>query len=146
MYRSGLLPEALTFQQDDRITEFGIGLTNIVSRPTAGSADLSKAELQEGATELRRKILEFRPKIVAFNGLGIYEAFSKSKNFELGKQEQCFQGTDIILYVMPSSSPRGSKWPRMEDKLKFYEGLTYLRDFVKGELEVLVEEKVVFPK
>ncbi|GAU91182.1 hypothetical protein RvY_03489 [Ramazzottius varieornatus] len=146
LYRSGLVPEPLTFNDDDRITEFGIGLTNIVGRPTAGSADITKAELKEGALELRRKILQYRPRIVAFNGLGIYEAFYGKKYFQLGRQEDYLQGTDIVLYVMPSSSPRGSKWPRLEDKLRFYEGLAHLRDFLNGKVNALVEEKVIFPK
>jgi thymine-DNA glycosylase len=136
----------LTFKDDVRILDFNFGLTNIVSRPSVGSSDLSKAELEAGAVELRRKIVQYGPKIVAFNGLGIYETFAGRKDFLLGKQPIPLTGTDIVLYVMPSSSPRGSKWPRMQDKLKFYQGLLHLRDFLLGKVVRLDSDKVVFSK
>ncbi|XP_055332912.1 G/T mismatch-specific thymine DNA glycosylase-like [Paramacrobiotus metropolitanus] len=147
LHLSGLVPEPLTFHDDARITEFGIGLTNIVSRPSSSSSELSKAELREGAAEVRRKMVEYEPKIVVFNGVGIYEAFSGTKTFRLGRQEQVLKGrtgSDILLYVMPSSSPRGSKWPRLEDKLKFYQGVVHLREFIQGKVEKLEMDKVVF--
>ncbi|OQV24728.1 putative G/T mismatch-specific thymine DNA glycosylase [Hypsibius exemplaris] len=147
LHLSGLVPEALTFHDDIRILDFNIGLTNIVSRPSQSSSDLSKTELKEGAVELRRKILQYRPRIVVFNGLGIYEAFTGGKEFSLGKQPEPLSGApDVQLYVMPSSSPRGTKWPRLQDKLKFYQGIAHLRDFLLGKVTALQVEKVVFAK
>jgi len=36
MYESGVIPEALTHNDDMRIIEFGIGMTDLVKRPTRG--------------------------------------------------------------------------------------------------------------
>ena len=36
LYLSGLVPEPLSPEDDDRIHDFGIGLTNMVARPTRG--------------------------------------------------------------------------------------------------------------
>ena len=36
LFESGLVPERLTFEHDDRLPEFGFGITNIVPRPTPG--------------------------------------------------------------------------------------------------------------
>ena len=44
LYEARLVPEALTYAEDYRIVEFGIGLTDLVKRPSRSSADLSRAE------------------------------------------------------------------------------------------------------
>jgi hypothetical protein len=36
LFEAGLVPEPLTFEDDDRLPEFGFGITNIVPRPTPG--------------------------------------------------------------------------------------------------------------
>src|SRR5215204_1859247 len=45
---SGLVPEEINFEQDDRLPEFGFGITNLVARPTPGINDLDPAEYGEG--------------------------------------------------------------------------------------------------
>lgn len=48
MYLSGLIPKPFTAFDDFRLLEYGIGFTNMVSRTTRGSSDLSKKEIKEG--------------------------------------------------------------------------------------------------
>src|SRR5688572_30117004 len=67
LYESGLLPEPLTFAEDHRVLEYGIGLTNLVDRTTREAGELSRAEMAEGAASLKAKLLHYRPKIVCFN-------------------------------------------------------------------------------
>src|SRR5687768_17943372 len=40
LYDSRLVPTPITFEDDDRLPEFGFGITNIVARPTPGMNDL----------------------------------------------------------------------------------------------------------
>ncbi|CAF5130397.1 unnamed protein product, partial [Rotaria magnacalcarata] len=87
----------------------------------------------------------YRPKIVAFNGRGIYEVYAGNKHFHYGKQPELFLGTDTHVFVMPSSSARCSQLPRAEDKLPFYVGLRKLRDFLNGTLQSLNEADITFP-
>src|SRR5688572_9055655 len=61
LYDSGLVPERLTFAEDHRVLEFGIGLTNLVDRPSRSADELSAAEMQAGAESLRAKLLAYRP-------------------------------------------------------------------------------------
>lgn len=45
---SGLTPQLFTAYDDFEMLNYGMGFTNIVARTTRGSADLSKAEIEEG--------------------------------------------------------------------------------------------------
>src|SRR5258705_13461704 len=44
LFESGLLPERVTYEDDDRLTEWGYGITNLIARPTPGINDLRPAE------------------------------------------------------------------------------------------------------
>ena len=68
------MPERITFEDDDRLPEFGYGITNIVPRPTPGIDTIAPAEYVAGRVRLRRKILRFRPPIVAMVGVTVYRA------------------------------------------------------------------------
>ena len=72
LFESGLVPERLTFADDDRLPEWGYGVTNLVARPTAGIGDLDPEELLAGRDALVRKIRRLRPRIVALVGTTVY--------------------------------------------------------------------------
>ncbi len=42
------------------------------------------------------KIKAFAPRIAVFNGKGIYEVFSNSKDVHFGKQKDVIEGTDTV--------------------------------------------------
>ncbi|CAF1149238.1 unnamed protein product [Rotaria magnacalcarata] len=145
LHMSDLIPNAFTADNDFRMPQYGIGFTNIVQRPSKAGSDITKDEITAGAELLMQKIKMYRPKIVAFNGRGIYEVYAGNKHFHYGKQPELFLGTDTHVFVMPSSSARCSQLPRAEDKLPFYVGLRKLRDFLNGTLQSLNEADITFP-
>nr|KAG5702261.1 hypothetical protein BaRGS_030616 [Batillaria attramentaria] len=102
-------------------------------------------EIKEGAEILKEKLREYRPKIAAFNGKGIYEIFSGSKNIYFGKQPEFIEGTNTIAFVMPSSSARCAQLPRAIDKVPFYDALRKLRDHLVGRIPQLDDAEVTFP-
>src|SRR3954471_10672596 len=71
---SGLVPERLTYEHDDRLPEFGYGITNIVARPTASIATLRPDEYVAGRAKLRAKVRRYRPQVVAMVGLTVFRA------------------------------------------------------------------------
>jgi TDG/mug DNA glycosylase family protein len=131
LFESGLVSEPLTYADDQRVLEWDIGLTNICDRTTRSQADLTLDELREGAATLRRKLLRFRPRVVAFNGMGIYEAFSGRRGVRPGLQDETLDG-DLLLFVLPSSSGRTAAylWP---EKLALFRELKALVDRVAAE-------------
>jgi double-stranded uracil-DNA glycosylase len=74
LYAAGIVPQPITHEDDVRLPEWGIGMTNLVARPSPGIDDLSPAEYLEGWAILERKIAHFRPEIVAFVGVTMYRA------------------------------------------------------------------------
>jgi mismatch-specific thymine-DNA glycosylase len=119
LYESGLVPERLTYEDDWRAPEFGIGLTNLVARASPIMDDLSLEEMREGATALREKILRYQPRIVCFNGKRIFEVFA-GRRCELGLQPE--QVGRSRLFAMPSTSARTASYQR-EDKLAYFRQL-----------------------
>src|SRR6185436_6421379 len=63
LYESRLVPEAITYEDDDRLSEFGFGITNICARATPGIDTLEPHEYIAGRVKLRRKIARYRPPI-----------------------------------------------------------------------------------
>ncbi|XP_054708951.1 uncharacterized protein LOC129218656 [Uloborus diversus] len=145
LFLAGLIPEPMSAVDDFKLISHGIGFTNIVSRPTKGSADLSRKEIREGAEILLSKLRKYQPKIAVFNGKMIYEVFSGKKNFDFGRQPDPIQGTGISVFVMPSSSARCAQLPRAVDKVPFYIALKKLRDHLCGALPDLDFSEVSFP-
>src|SRR5688572_12101241 len=77
LYKSGVVPEELTCQDDKRIIEFGIGLTDLVKRSTRGEDEIERQEFAEGRILLAQKLEEYSPRVVAFNGKNVYERFAQ---------------------------------------------------------------------
>jgi mismatch-specific thymine-DNA glycosylase len=119
LYESGLVPEPLTYEDDWRVPELGIGLTNLVARASPAMDDLSLKEMREGAALLREKILRYQPRIVCFNGKRIFEVFA-GRRCQLGLQPERVGRSR--LFVMPSTSARTASYQR-EDKLAFFRQL-----------------------
>ncbi len=119
LHQSGLVPEPLTYEDDRRVTEFGIGLTNLVARPSPSMDDLSLEEMREGAARLREKIMRYQPRIVCFNGKRIFEVFA-GRRCDLGLQPERVGRSR--LFVMPSTSARTASYQR-EDKLAYFRRL-----------------------
>jgi len=122
LHECGLVAEPLTYEQDARVLEWDIGLTNMVSRPSPSISDLSLDELRAGARVLRRKLLACRPKLVCFNGKRIYEVFV-GHPCSFGLQPERIG--DAAVYVMPSTSARTAAYQRA-DKLRYFRELRRL--------------------
>jgi mismatch-specific thymine-DNA glycosylase len=130
MNESGVLPVPLTYAEDHRVLEYGVGLTNLVDRTSPQASDLSRPEMAAGALALREKLLALRPLVVCFNGKGIYEVFAARKKVTLGLQEETLDG--IRLFVVPSSSARTAAYQK-DAKLRYYRELKQVIDDARAE-------------
>lgn len=111
---SGLVPERITFEDDDRLPEFGYGITNIVPRPTPGIDTILPPEYIAGRLRLRRKILRFKPPIVAMVGVTVYRAMFPGRKgaVTLGPQPERIGGTEV--FVLPNPSGRNANFTYAE--------------------------------
>ena len=100
--QSGLVPERLGPTDDRRLPEFGIGLTDIVKRPTHDAAQVSTAEFAAGREALREKLLRYAPGAVCFVGKLAYQHFSRQRLVPFGRQAEPIGAATV--FVMPSTS------------------------------------------
>jgi TDG/mug DNA glycosylase family protein len=74
LYESRLVPEPVTHEDDDRLPQWGLGVTNLVPRPSPGIDSLKPAEYVLGWPLLDRKIETYRPAVVALVGVTLWRA------------------------------------------------------------------------
>ncbi|THX10335.1 DNA glycosylase [Aureobasidium pullulans] len=81
LHSSGCTDERLRPEQDVELpARYLLGNTNIVERPTKDAAELSKAEMSDGAPVLDEKCRKWRPECVCIVGKGIWEAIFRYRH------------------------------------------------------------------
>ena len=126
---SGLVPELVGPGDEQRLVDWGIGLTDVVKRPTGGIHELSAEEFQHGARMLRRKIQRYAPRLVCFNGLTGYRVCCQTKAGQVGRQTEQFGGAQV--FVLPSTSPRNAHYS-LQDIIEAMQELKQYRDELLG--------------
>jgi TDG/mug DNA glycosylase family protein len=114
LYEAGLVPERISYEDDDRLPEWGYGITNIVPRPTPGIDTLERHEYAAGRVRLRRKILRYRPAVVALIGVTVYRAMFPDRRgaVSLGVQDERIGSS--TLFVLPNPSGRNANYTYKE--------------------------------
>ena len=74
LVESRLVPEPITYVDDRRLLEWGLGITNLIARPSPGIDDLRPAEYVDGWKTLERKIAKYPPATVALVGVTLHRA------------------------------------------------------------------------
>jgi len=111
LYESRLVPEPIGFADDGRLSEWGFGMTNLISRPTPGIDTLRPEEYVAGARTLRRKIRRVKPEVVAFVGVTLFRSvfgWKAGQPVALGPQEERLEGARV--FVLPNPSGRNANY------------------------------------
>ena len=127
LFDAGLVPERLTFADDDRLPEWGFGVTNLVARPTPGMNTIRPDEFAAGLTTLRRKVRRWKPRVVAFVGVTLYRFVFDVRGgaVQLGPQSERFEGARV--WVLPNPSGRNANYSYDEMREAFGSLRTALR-------------------
>lgn len=114
LYDAHLVPEAMTYEDDDRLPEWGFGITNVIARPTPGIDTLKREEYVAGARRLRRKIARYRPAVVALVGVTVFRALFPGRRGPVapGLQEERIAGS--VVFVVPNPSGRNANYTYAE--------------------------------
>ncbi len=127
LHEAGLVPLALTCDEDNRLTEFGLALTNLCSRATRSAAELRTDEIVRGKKILARKIRRLSPAMVAFVGISIYRSFfGKSASAGAGAKPEQIDGARV--FVLPNPSGLNASFPGFRDKLIWFQKLHELAE------------------
>jgi double-stranded uracil-DNA glycosylase len=115
LYESRLVPRPIGPQDDDRLPEWGFGITNLVARATPGMDALKPAEFVSGARVLRRKIRRFHPPVVVLIGVTVFRGlFERAARVpvRLGLQPERLEGARV--FVLPNPSGRNANFSYAE--------------------------------
>lgn len=114
LYDAKLVPEPITYADDDRLPEWGFGITNIVPRPTPGIATLDAAEYVAGRARLRAKIRRYKPAVVALVGVTVYRAMFPDRKGAVSLGLQPERIGDSAVFVLPNPSGRNANYSSAE--------------------------------
>jgi TDG/mug DNA glycosylase family protein len=102
LHGSGFTPRLLSPYEDDSVVDFGIGITNVVDRPTRSAAELSAEELRAGMAALGRLVESYEPSVVAVVGLTAWRSGFERPDAGLGPQPDTVGGRPA--WVLPNPS------------------------------------------
>ncbi len=122
LFESGLVPRRLNPEDDHRVLEFGIGMTDVVKHWSKSANELKAADFKRGIPRLRRVLKSVAPRVVAFNGKTGFEKLS-GRLSQLGWQKELLEGARV--FVLPSTSGRNGSRTRAEK-------LAYFRRLARG--------------
>jgi len=118
---SRLVPAAVTFEDDERLPDWNLGITNLIARPSPGIDDLRPVEYIEGWKVLDRKIRRYRPEVIALVGVTLYRAVlplldgappAPTPLNAIGPQPARIHGARI--FVLPNPSGRNANFTYAE--------------------------------
>ena len=111
LFDAGLVPEPIRTEDDHRLPEWGLGITNLIARATPGIDTLRPDEYRKGERTLRRKVRRWKPRVVAFVGVTLYRAIFNRPGavaVVLGPQVEKFEGAEV--FVLPNPSGRNANF------------------------------------
>lgn len=127
--RSGLVGVQLSPELDYTLPEHGIGLTDVVKRPTYQASELRSRDFREWAPILKQKLYQFQPRIVCFHGVTAYNQYLKSGEgiaevSQLGLQVRTIGSSWV--FVVPNPSPANARYS-VDDLADWYRKLGSLK-------------------
>ncbi len=122
LHAAGLTPELLTYERDQELARFGIALTNLCPRGTCTAAELDPGEIARCRRTLTRKIVKWRPRVVAFVGVTLYAMyFGRASGRGPGPKPETIRGARV--FVVPNPSGLNASFPGFAHKLVWFEQL-----------------------
>jgi TDG/mug DNA glycosylase family protein len=118
LYESGLIPIPLTYHEDQRLPDCGLGLTNIIGRTSAGIDVLDPGEYRNGLAALEQKIIRYQPRTVAMLGVTMFRMLFPAQTghagpLALGLTKARLGGVPIFLLPNPSGRNAHYSYDRM---------------------------------
>jgi TDG/mug DNA glycosylase family protein len=102
LHMAGLTPRRLTPDEDRELLHYGIGVTNLVDRPTRTAAELTTEELRGGAEALAALVAVSRPRVLAVLGVTAWRAAFQRTRARLGVQPERVGGVETWVAPNPS--------------------------------------------
>ena len=113
LHEAGFTDRLLSPYDGRELLKRRIGVTNLVNRATASADELDMADYERGARRITAKVRRYRPKVVAFVGMGAYRVAFGRPRARGGRQEERLAGADIWVLPNPSGRTAGYQMPAL---------------------------------
>jgi TDG/mug DNA glycosylase family protein len=120
LHLAGLTPRLLTPEEDGDLPAYGLGVTNVVARPTRTAAELDAAELRAGGVALAELVERWRPRVLAVLGVTAWRVAFDRPRAALGLQPETVGGA--ATWVVPNPSGLNAHY-QLPDLARIYAGL-----------------------
>jgi double-stranded uracil-DNA glycosylase len=122
LHAAKFTPELLPPEEDRRLVEHGLGITNLCARPSRAADELTREEMRAGAKILAKKVARLRPRAVALVGISLYkQVFPDGKSGGPGSKPETLAG--VPVFVLPNPSGLNASFPGFHEKLVWFEKL-----------------------
>ena len=119
LHRSGFTPRQLAPREQDLLPGFGLGITNLVARPTAQASELHSAELKAIAASTWPPLTDlYRPRIVAIAGVTAYRTAFGQPRAGTGPQPDPLGPARIWVLPNPSGLNARLAYPRITEAFR----------------------------
>ncbi|MBA2637879.1 MAG: mismatch-specific DNA-glycosylase [Solirubrobacterales bacterium] len=119
LHLAGLTPRRLDPHEDEELLACGIGVTNLVDRPTRQAAELSREELRAGGRALEVTVATHGPRLVAMVGLTAWRVGRDRPRAVMGLQDEAIGGRPV--WVLPNPSGLNAHY-QLPDLVRLYSG------------------------
>lgn len=102
LHLSGFTPRQFAPSEQELLLELGLGITNVVARPSARADELTIDELRQGGAVLAEKVERYSPRVLAVLGVTVYRAAFGRKKAQVGPQVETVGGAPVWLLPNPS--------------------------------------------
>jgi double-stranded uracil-DNA glycosylase len=120
LHRAGFTTRQLQPAEQRELLRAGYGVVNLVNRATATAAELEPEEFVAGRKRLAAKLRRYRPRAVAFLGVGAYSQAFSLKGAAIGQQPGAFEGAQV--WVLPNPSGLNANY-QLPDLVRLFRDL-----------------------
>ena len=113
LHGAGFSDHLLHPSEQRELLKSGYGITNLVNRATAAAEEVAPAEFAAGGVRLAAKVRRYRPRVVAFLGVGAYRHAFGVKTAPIGKQPTRFEGAEVWVLPNPSGLNANYQLPEL---------------------------------
>ena len=117
LHGAGFTDRLLTPADQDALVDYGLGITNLVARPSRAASELTTAELRAGAADLGARVAAVAPAWVAVLGVGAYRSAFARPRAVIGRQDETVGGAG--LWVLPNPSGLQARY-QLPDLIRLY--------------------------
>jgi TDG/mug DNA glycosylase family protein len=118
LHQSGFTPRQLKPSEQAELTRYGLGITNIAPRATAQAAELTPAELRDGAARLLDLVAARRPRVIAIAGVTAYRTAFGLPKAVIGPQPEPLGTARLWIFPNPSGLNAHTSIPLLAAELR----------------------------